>query len=310
APAPAGRDGARVADRGGGARADRLPLGQLCRERGDSGGASLVRHPLRQQPQWQPPSRPERPAAAARGGGSGGAGRGDRAPGRADRGCAGAAPAPPALRGLVGGAGGGVRACGGRGSSADHAGQPQLRARQPRWAAAQSHPLPPFRAALRLSRRTRARPADGPHRRPSRHPARPPRQTAAAPLAPHRQEDGGAALVQPRLRARPVTAAVALPFRVGARTLWRVRLRLARVAVSLEQAQAGTVPRLPALGSESDGYLITSLPEERLPDVRAAHPELRPFVRQLYRRNFASLEGSFDDYLAGFSAKSRSTLKR
>jgi len=107
-----------------------------------------------------------------------------------------------------------------------------------------------------------------------------------------------------------VTAAVALPFRVGARTLWRVRLRLARVAVSLEQAQAGTVPRLPALGSESDGYLITSLPEERLPDVRAAHPELRPFVRQLYRRNFASLEGSFDDYLAGFSAKSRSTLKR
>jgi CelD/BcsL family acetyltransferase involved in cellulose biosynthesis len=107
-----------------------------------------------------------------------------------------------------------------------------------------------------------------------------------------------------------VTAAVALPFRVGARTLWRVRLRLARVAVGLEQARGGEVPRLPALGTESDGYLITSLPEERLPDVWAAHPELKPFVRQRYRRNFAALEGSFDDYLAGFSAKSRSTLKR
>jgi hypothetical protein len=37
---------------------------------------------------------------------------------------------------------------------------------------------------------------------------------------------------------------------------------------------------------------------------------MRPFIRQRYRRFYARLDGSFDDYLATFSAKSRSTLKR
>jgi CelD/BcsL family acetyltransferase involved in cellulose biosynthesis len=52
------------------------------------------------------------------------------------------------------------------------------------------------------------------------------------------------------------------------------------------------------------------MPEELLQPLLAANPHLTPFVRQRYRRSYASLEGSFDAYLSGFSSKSRSTLKR
>jgi CelD/BcsL family acetyltransferase involved in cellulose biosynthesis len=44
--------------------------------------------------------------------------------------------------------------------------------------------------------------------------------------------------------------------------------------------------------------------------LRAAHPKLRLFVRQRYRRSYASLQGGWDAYLGTFSAKARSTLKR
>jgi CelD/BcsL family acetyltransferase involved in cellulose biosynthesis len=105
-----------------------------------------------------------------------------------------------------------------------------------------------------------------------------------------------------------VTAAIALPFRIGARTLWRVRRRLLRVSVSLEEALGGRVPPLPQ--SDGDGYLVTSVPADLLPQLLSKHRDLRPFVRQRYRRCYADLGLGFDAYIAGFSAKSRSTLKR
>lgn len=107
-----------------------------------------------------------------------------------------------------------------------------------------------------------------------------------------------------------MSASVALPFRVGARTLWHVRRRLVRVPLALREAQAGEVPALPPLEAGADGYLVTSLPASALAPLLARNPALRGFVRQRYRRSFASLEGTYEAYLAGFSAKSRSTLKR
>jgi CelD/BcsL family acetyltransferase involved in cellulose biosynthesis len=107
-----------------------------------------------------------------------------------------------------------------------------------------------------------------------------------------------------------LTATIALPLRVGARTLGRVRRRLVRVSLTLEDVRRGRIPDLPALPAEADGFLIASLPAQGLDALRAGRPALRPFVRQRYCRHYASLEGSFDDYLAGFSAKSRSTLRR
>lgn len=107
-----------------------------------------------------------------------------------------------------------------------------------------------------------------------------------------------------------MTATVALPLRIGARTVWHFRRRLVRAGVSLEAGLSGALPAMPGLGAGSDGYLVTALPVARLGELRAAHPNLRAFVRQHYPRSYASLGGSFDNYLAGFSAKSRSTLKR
>jgi CelD/BcsL family acetyltransferase involved in cellulose biosynthesis len=115
-------------------------------------------------------------------------------------------------------------------------------------------------------------------------------------------------MVERGLLAGAVTAAISLPFRVGTRTLWQVRRRLLRVTVPLEQARKGSVPALPQ--SDGDGYLIASLPAEALPPLLARHPQLKPFIRQRYRRFYAELGRGFDHWLGTLSSKSRSTLKR
>jgi CelD/BcsL family acetyltransferase involved in cellulose biosynthesis len=105
-----------------------------------------------------------------------------------------------------------------------------------------------------------------------------------------------------------VTAATALPFRIGARTVWQVRRRLVRVAVPLERVITGEVPPLPP--GNDDGYLIVSLPTDALALLLAAQPHLKPFIRQRYRRFYAELDRGFDHWLRTLSSKSRSTLKR
>jgi CelD/BcsL family acetyltransferase involved in cellulose biosynthesis len=103
-----------------------------------------------------------------------------------------------------------------------------------------------------------------------------------------------------------VSAAVSLPLRVGVRTLWSIDRQLVRVRVPL----GADAPCLPDLPDGADGFLITALPCAAEASMLADHPRLRPFVKQRYRRSYASLRGSFDDYLGRFSAKTRSTLKR
>ena len=102
-------------------------------------------------------------------------------------------------------------------------------------------------------------------------------------------------------------ATVSLPLRVGVRTVWRIRRSLVRVRVPL--GAEGPVG-LPALAPGSHGYLVTALPAAERDPLAAAHPNLAAFVRQRYCRSFASLRGSYDDYLGRFSSKTRSTLKR
>ncbi|HEY0412806.1 MAG TPA: GNAT family N-acetyltransferase [Allosphingosinicella sp.] len=110
--------------------------------------------------------------------------------------------------------------------------------------------------------------------------------------------------------AGPRAETVALPMRIGARTLLRLHRRLVRVPLALGQVLAGAVPELPPLAPEDHGFLVTSLPVDLLPALRVRHPALRGFVRQRYRRSYASLGGGFDAWLATLSARSRSTLKR
>lgn len=109
-----------------------------------------------------------------------------------------------------------------------------------------------------------------------------------------------------------MTAAIPLPlqFQVGARTLASVERRLVRIGLSLDEALAREMPMLPALGREDHGYLITSLPHSKMQAIIEGHPDMLALVRQSYVRRYADLSVSFDDYMATFSGKSRSTLRR
>lgn len=102
----------------------------------------------------------------------------------------------------------------------------------------------------------------------------------------------------------------ALPLRIGARTLWTLRRRLAQSRLTLEDALARRPPALPPLGADEDGYLVNSLPAALAPRLAEENKGLRPFVRQRYSRSFTRLDLGFDQYLAGFSSRSRSTLRR
>ena len=103
---------------------------------------------------------------------------------------------------------------------------------------------------------------------------------------------------------------VALPLRIGTRTVWTLRRQLVRRRLSLEEALAGEPPALPPLAADEHGYLVTALPSDLAGAIGRSHPELKAFVRQSYVRSYARLDQGFDEYFAGFSAKSRSTLRR
>ncbi|WP_299326637.1 GNAT family N-acetyltransferase [Parasphingopyxis sp.] len=109
-----------------------------------------------------------------------------------------------------------------------------------------------------------------------------------------------------------MTTAISLPlrFRIGARTMFSVRRKLVRVGLSLDEAMAGEGIDLPVLPAAADGYFVTSLPEAQLAALMARDDDTIALVRQRYARRYADLSGSFDDYLATFSGKSRSTLRR
>lgn len=111
------------------------------------------------------------------------------------------------------------------------------------------------------------------------------------------------------MSADAIAARVALPFRVGTRTLARIHRRLVRVTVPLEQGLAGDSVILPGLPPRADGYYLRAVPAAEAERLKATSG-MRAFVRQAYPHHYADLSGGFDAYLATFSAKSRSGLKR
>lgn len=105
-------------------------------------------------------------------------------------------------------------------------------------------------------------------------------------------------------------AAAALNFRIGARTVLRVKRTLVPVAVSLDAAREGRLPPLPPLPDAAQGYVVTSLPEDRLEAMTDVSGGMIGFVRQRYTRYFADLTGTYDAYLAGLSSSARQGVKR
>lgn len=80
--------------------------------------------------------------------------------------------------------------------------------------------------------------------------------------------------------------------------------------MTLAEGLAGDLPDLAPLTPGAAGHFLTALPATFVQPLVTTQPDLKPFVRQSYRRSFAALDTGFDAYLAGFSAKTRSTLKR
>lgn len=109
-----------------------------------------------------------------------------------------------------------------------------------------------------------------------------------------------------------MTSAIPLPlsFQIGARTMFSVKRRLARIGLSLDDALAAKAIDLPPLDPSDHGYLVTSLPDANVEAVTRQIPDMLAVIRQRYTRRYADLSGSFDDYLATFSGKSRSTIRR
>lgn len=105
-------------------------------------------------------------------------------------------------------------------------------------------------------------------------------------------------------------AAAALNFRIGARTVLRVKRRMVPVGIGLDAAREGRLPPLPPLPGDAQGYIVTSLPEERLEAMTYASGGMIGFVRQRYTRYFADLTGTYDAYLAGLSSNARQGVKR
>ncbi len=101
-----------------------------------------------------------------------------------------------------------------------------------------------------------------------------------------------------------------LKFQIGAHTLAAMPRQLVRVPLSLDQVLTGTLPALPPLERDADGYLVTSLPEERLAAMIAAGGGMIAHVRQRYTRSYADLTLGFDAYRARLSGNTRSSLKR
>jgi hypothetical protein len=101
---------------------------------------------------------------------------------------------------------------------------------------------------------------------------------------------------------------VRLKFQLGARTLATIPRRLVRVALSLDDVLAGETPMLPALPAQADGYVITSLPADRVDALETRG--LLTVVRQRYVRYHADLRIGEAAWLATLSGSARSGLKR
>lgn len=100
-----------------------------------------------------------------------------------------------------------------------------------------------------------------------------------------------------------------IAFTLGARRIAGVRRRLVPLAFSLEQAMAGQLPPLPDAAGV-DGVRVLSVPVSLIAAVRAAYPAMLKGAEQHYRRGYVALNGTYEDYLARFSGKTRSTLRR
>lgn len=103
-------------------------------------------------------------------------------------------------------------------------------------------------------------------------------------------------------------AGTAIDFTLGSRRLLSVARQLSTWAFSLDDVLAGALPPTPDGGR--DGVRVLSAPTDRLSEVSARFPGFIAGGRQDYRRHYIDMAGGFEAYMARFSGKTRSTLRR
>lgn len=103
-------------------------------------------------------------------------------------------------------------------------------------------------------------------------------------------------------------AGAGIDFTIGSRRLLSVPRRLATWSFGLEDVLAGNLPPAPPPGR--DGVRVLSVPTGGLAAATARYPGFLAGGRQDYRRHYIDMGIAFDAYLAQFSAKTRSTLRR
>jgi hypothetical protein len=109
----------------------------------------------------------------------------------------------------------------------------------------------------------------------------------------------------------PLQGHATIDFTVGSRRLLSIPRRLSTWAFSLDQALRARGADLQAPPAGRDGFRVLSAPLETLPAIAARFPDHVIGARQDYPRHFIVMRGaSFEDYMAGFSGKTRSTLRR
>ncbi|GAB5350115.1 GNAT family N-acetyltransferase [Alteriqipengyuania sp. 357] len=105
---------------------------------------------------------------------------------------------------------------------------------------------------------------------------------------------------------------IPVAFTLGARRLFSVDRRLEPMTFSLQEILAGAPPgAFPSRpDSGADGIRVLSAPQDMAASIVAEHPGHIAGARENFRRHYIAMEGGFDDYLARFSSKTRSTLRR
>lgn len=101
-----------------------------------------------------------------------------------------------------------------------------------------------------------------------------------------------------------------IKFVVGSRVLLSVPKDLTTLSFSLADVVGGKPLTLPELTSSQDGFRILSAPAGTLGTLGTQYPDFVIGGIQHYQRHYIDMAGSFEEYLARFSSKTRSTLRR
>ena len=98
-------------------------------------------------------------------------------------------------------------------------------------------------------------------------------------------------------------------FTLGSRRLLTVERKVATVSFSLRDVLIGRIPSVPALTSV-EGLRVLSAPPMAESRLREAMPGFLLGAHEAYDRSYIDMAGDFETYLANFSGKTRSTLRR